>query len=82
MTADILNQLAEAVVDGDDDLIEELAQKILDEGTVDPYDAIVNGLARGMAIVSDNTRKEKPLYLTCSLPLEQCMQAWISSLLP
>ena len=57
MTADILNQLAEAVVDGDDDLIEELAQKILDEGSVDPYDAIVNGLARGMAIVSDNYEK-------------------------
>lgn len=57
MTADILNQLAEAVVDGDDDLIEELAQKILDEGNVDPYDAIVNGLARGMAIVSDNYEK-------------------------
>lgn len=59
MTADIFNQLAEAVVDGDDDLIEELAQKILDEGNVDPYDAIVNGLARGMAIVSDNYEKGK-----------------------
>ncbi len=57
MTADIFNQLAEAVVDGDDDLIEELAQKILDEGSVDPYDAIVNGLARGMSIVSDNYEK-------------------------
>ena len=32
MAADILNQLAEAVVDGDDDLAEELAQKVLDEG--------------------------------------------------
>ncbi|MCC4769948.1 methyltransferase [Methanosarcina sp. DH2] len=56
MAADILNQLAEAVVDGDDDLAEELAQKALNEG-VDPYDAIVNGLARGMAIVSDQYEK-------------------------
>ena len=57
MAADILNQLAEAVVDGDDDLAEELAQKVLDEGIVDPYNAIVNGLARGMAIVSDQYEK-------------------------
>ncbi|KKH99594.1 methyltransferase [Methanosarcina sp. 1.H.T.1A.1] len=56
MAADILNQLAEAVVDGDDDLAEELAQKSLDDG-VDPYNAIVNGLARGMAIVSDQYEK-------------------------
>ena len=56
MTADILNQLAEAVVDGDDDLAEELAQQVLDEG-LDPYNAIVNGLARGMAIVSDQYEK-------------------------
>jgi corrinoid protein of di/trimethylamine methyltransferase len=56
MAADILNQLAEAVVDGDDDLAEELAYKALEEG-VDPYDAIVNGLARGMAIVSDQYEK-------------------------
>ncbi|KKG13661.1 methyltransferase [Methanosarcina sp. 2.H.T.1A.6] len=56
MAADILNQLAEAVVDGDDDLAEELAQKSLADG-VDPYNAIVNGLARGMAIVSDQYEK-------------------------
>ncbi|MDD4249367.1 MAG: cobalamin-dependent protein, partial [Methanosarcina sp.] len=56
MAADILNQLAEAVVDGDDDLVEELAHKSLADG-VDPYDAIVNGLARGMAIVSDQYEK-------------------------
>ena len=56
MSTAILNQLAEAVVDGDDDLAEELAQKALDEG-VDPYEAIVDGLAKGMTIVSDNYEK-------------------------
>jgi corrinoid protein of di/trimethylamine methyltransferase len=56
MTADIMNQLAEAVVEGEDDLTEELAHKVLDEG-IDPYDAIVNGLARGMEIVSDQYEK-------------------------
>ena len=49
---EILNALADAVVEGDDDLAEEFAQKALDEG-VDAYEAIVDGLAKGMKIVSD-----------------------------
>jgi len=56
MAAGSVNQLAEAVVDGDEELAEELAQKSLNDG-VDCYDAIVNGLARGMAIVSDQYEK-------------------------
>jgi len=56
MKTAILNQLAEAVVEGDDDLAEELAQKALEEG-VDPYEAIVDGLAKGMIIVSDKYEK-------------------------
>ncbi|MGB9133518.1 MAG: B12-binding domain-containing protein, partial [Methanosarcina sp.] len=49
---DIFNALADAVVEGDDDLAEEYAQKALDDG-VDAYAAIVDGLAKGMKIVSD-----------------------------
>ncbi|AKB30376.1 Dimethylsulfide methyltransferase corrinoid protein [Methanosarcina siciliae T4/M] len=49
---DILNVLADAVVDGDDELAEEFAQKALDE-ELDAYEAIVDGLARGMKIISD-----------------------------
>jgi len=49
---DILNGLADAVVEGDDDIAEELAQKALDEG-VDAYEAIVDGLSKGMKIISD-----------------------------
>ena len=56
MTVAIMNQLAEAVVEGDDELAEELAQKVLKEG-VDPYEAIVNGLAKGMTIISDMYEK-------------------------
>jgi corrinoid protein of di/trimethylamine methyltransferase len=56
MKTAILNQLAEAVVEGEDDLAEELAQKALDEG-IDPYEAIVDGLAKGMIIVSDKYEK-------------------------
>ncbi|WP_440956913.1 uroporphyrinogen decarboxylase family protein [Methanosarcina sp. Mfa9] len=49
---DILNALADAVVEGDDDIAEEFAQKALDE-EVDAYEAIVDGLAKGMKIISD-----------------------------
>lgn len=51
----ILNELAQAV-DGDEDLTAELAYKVLEEG-VDPYESIVDGLARGMIIVSDKYEK-------------------------
>ena len=53
---DILNALADAVVEGDDDIAEELAQKALDE-EVDAYEAIVDGLAKGMKIISDMYEK-------------------------
>ncbi len=56
MKTSILNQMAEAVVGGNNDLIKELAQQALDEG-IDPHDAIVNGLAKGMVIVSDQYEK-------------------------
>ncbi|MDD3042261.1 MAG: uroporphyrinogen decarboxylase family protein [Methanosarcinaceae archaeon] len=49
---DIFNELADAVVEGDDDIAEELAQRALDEG-IDAYEAITEGLAKGMKIVSD-----------------------------
>ena len=49
-TEEILNALANAVIEGDDDLAEEFAQKALDEG-VDAYEAIVDGLAKGMNMV-------------------------------
>ncbi|WP_440946710.1 uroporphyrinogen decarboxylase family protein [Methanosarcina sp. T3] len=53
---DILNALADAVVDGDDELAEEFAQKALDE-ELDAYEAIVEGLAKGMKIISDMYEK-------------------------
>ena len=53
MTEQIFKELAEAVVSGKKDVAVELANKALEEG-VDPFEAITNGLARGMEIVSDN----------------------------
>ncbi|AAM07897.1 TPA: methyltransferase [Methanosarcina acetivorans] len=49
---ELFRQMAEAVVDGDDEIIEELANRVL-ELNIDPYTAIVEGLTKGMSIVSD-----------------------------
>ena len=49
---EIINGLTEAVVNGKKDIATELAQKALDEG-VDPYKAIINGLAKGMEVMGD-----------------------------
>ncbi|MDD4331572.1 MAG: uroporphyrinogen decarboxylase family protein [Methanosarcinaceae archaeon] len=49
---DILKGLADAVVDGDEELAEELAQQALEE-KIDAYEAIVNGLTQGMKVISD-----------------------------
>ncbi|WP_332881860.1 B12-binding domain-containing protein [Methanosarcina horonobensis] len=51
-----MNALADAVVEGDDELAEEFAQKALDE-SLDAYEAIVEGLAKGMKIISDMYEK-------------------------
>ncbi|TFH04964.1 MAG: corrinoid protein, partial [Methanosarcina sp.] len=53
---DILNSLTDAVVEGDDELAEEFAHKALDED-IDAYEAIVDGLAKGMKIISDMYEK-------------------------
>lgn len=56
MAQDILKELAEAVVSGNKDLTAELSEKALKEG-LDPHEAIIDGLAKGMVIVSDNYEK-------------------------
>jgi len=49
---ELLKTLSDGVVDMDEATVKEAAQKVLDEG-LDPYDAIMNGLAAGMEIVGD-----------------------------
>lgn len=53
---EIFNALADAVVEGDDELAEEFAQKVLEE-KLDAYEAIVGGLAKGMKAISDMYEK-------------------------
>ena len=49
---EILDKLAEAVVEFEEDMAREWAQKALDEG-MDAYEAIMQGLAAGMETVGD-----------------------------
>lgn len=52
MKEEIMNQLADAVVSGNKEMAAELSKKALEEG-IDPQEALVNGLAKGMNIMSD-----------------------------
>lgn len=52
MTEDLFKSMAQAVIDGDDDAAETLAQQALDRG-IDPLEAINRGLTPGMDVVGD-----------------------------
>jgi corrinoid protein of di/trimethylamine methyltransferase len=49
---ELLKTLSDAVVNMDEDIAREAAQKVVDEG-LNAYDAVMNGLAAGMEIVGD-----------------------------
>jgi corrinoid protein of di/trimethylamine methyltransferase len=55
---EILAKLAEAVVEMDEELAEKLAKEVIDSG-VDAYDAITEGLVKGMKTVSDQYENEE-----------------------
>ena len=52
MSKDLFKQMAQSVIDGDDDEAASLAQQVLDEGA-NPLQAINNGFSAGMAVVGD-----------------------------
>ncbi|MDG6243284.1 MAG: corrinoid protein [Methanolobus sp.] len=56
--SEIISGLTNAVVNGKKDQAVELAQKALDEG-VDPYKAVIDGLAKGMEIMGDKYDKKQ-----------------------
>ncbi|UCG06382.1 MAG: corrinoid protein [Desulfobacterales bacterium] len=65
---EILDKLAEAVVEYDEDLAKEWSQIALDEG-LDAFEAIMNGLAAGMETVGDLYDKQEyfvPEMLMCA----------------
>ena len=55
---DLINAALKAVVEGDDDAAEDVANKVIAEG-LDPLEMISEGLAKGMIKVGDLFAKEE-----------------------
>jgi trimethylamine corrinoid protein len=53
MSEELFKQMAQSIIDGEEDLAAELAQKALDAG-IDPLDAISNGFVAGVNEVGDS----------------------------
>jgi corrinoid protein of di/trimethylamine methyltransferase len=53
MSEELFKQMAQSIIDGEEDLAAELAQKALDEG-IDPLDAISNGYVAGVNEVGES----------------------------
>lgn len=82
MTAkdEILNGLAEAVVEGNQSKCVELANKAL-ENNIDAYEAVINGCAHGMSIVSDKYEKRE-MFVPEILMAARAMQGAVDILKP
>ncbi|HII02229.1 TPA: cobalamin-binding protein [Methanosarcinaceae archaeon] len=82
MTArdEILTGLTEAVVKGDASKCVELANKAL-ENNLDAYDAVINGCAQGMGIVSDKYEKRE-MFVPEILMAARAMQGAVDVLKP
>ena len=49
---EIFEELKQGVIDGDEDIISELAQKVVDEG-ISPVDAVQQGLIKGIEVIGE-----------------------------
>jgi len=76
----IFKRLAEAVVIGDTKMAEEAAREALAEG-IQPYEAVINGLAEGMKVVSDKY-ETKEYFLPDMLLSSDAMYAGLNILTP
>ena len=76
----IFKRLAEAVVIGDTKMAEEAAKEVLAEG-IQPYEAVINGLAEGMKVVSDKY-ETKEYFLPDMLLSADAMYAGLNILTP
>ena len=65
---ELLKKLSDGVVEYDDDMVREAAQKVVKEG-LNAYNAVMNGLAAGMQIVGELYDKQEyfvPEMLMCA----------------
>ena len=77
---EILQKLAEAVINGDVDLAREMAERALEAG-IEPWVAINQGLAAGMKVVGDKY-EAKEYFLPEVLMAADAMYAGLDVLLP
>jgi corrinoid protein of di/trimethylamine methyltransferase len=77
---EIFTQLSDAVVEGDEDLAISAAKRILEEG-FDPTEAIMIGLAGGMAIVGEYYENQR-YFLTEVIISAEAFNAGVGVLLP
>ncbi|UCD96933.1 MAG: B12-binding domain-containing protein, partial [Candidatus Bathyarchaeota archaeon] len=78
--AKIFEKLAQAVIAGDSELAEEGANEVLNAG-VQPYDAVINGLAEGMKVVGEKY-EQKEYFLPEMLLSADAMYAGLNILTP
>lgn len=77
---ELYKKLSEAVVVGDTGKAEEAAKEVLSNG-INPFDAIVNGLAEGMKIVGEKY-EQKEYFLPDMLLSADAMYAGLNVLTP
>jgi corrinoid protein of di/trimethylamine methyltransferase len=77
---EIISGLTDAVVTGKKDQAVELAQKALDQG-IDPYIAVIDGLAKGMEIMSEKYEK-KQAFMPHLLMASNAMYGGMDLLVP
>jgi len=78
--SEILNGLTNAVVNGKKDQAVELANKVLEAG-IEPYKAIIDGLAKGMEIMGDKYDK-KQAFMPHLLMASNAMYGGMDVLIP
>lgn len=76
----ILEEMAQAVVKGNEKACTELAQKALDEG-IDPVEAIQEGFSKGMAVIGANFESGKA-YLPEMMLAAKAMNGGVAILEP
>ena len=78
--AELLDQMKQAIIDGDPEKAAELARTALDQD-LSPLEALENGFSRGMTVLGDRFEKGE-VYLTELLLAEEAMNAAVEVLKP
>lgn len=78
--SEIFEEIKAAIIDGDEDLAEELAQKVLDEN-INPVDAVQNGFIKGIEEIG-NSWKIGEAFLPDVMMAADAMKAGLAILEP